>query len=166
MINTPFVDLSDAAKLYAIQLSGIFECKFDHPTDGSLQMVYVKNQDGLELTYTKSLQKLMDGKAEGKCSVYADYENIIFNALGFESYIIYDNYTLTHAWTVVRVKNNSGKELWVPFDYGIGPAPDLDVREEVRKKYLATEEMRYAYYLSVVPGDPNYKNFTLDDFFK
>ena len=48
-------------------------------------------------------------------------------------------------WTVVKVKNSYGKVLWIPFDYGIGPAEKLDVSKNQRK-YVNTEKKRYALY--------------------
>ena len=115
-------------------------------------------------TYAEALQKLIDGKAEGVCQVFASYERLIFESLGFETYVR-NNGNINHAWTVVKVTNKAGKEMWVPFDYNIGPATGLSVSEDVRQKYLATEEMRYALYLDGLEGAPNYRNFTLDDFF-
>ena len=166
LANTSFADLSEAGKLFALMYSGIFDCVWEFPNDGSLQMVYSYDHYDMETdTYAEGLQKLMDGKASGVCQVYAMYEKLVFRMLGFECYSCSSG-NINHAWTVVRVTNNVGKEMWVPFDYGIGPSEGLMVSEEVREKYLATEEMRYALYLENVADAPKYKNFTMEDFFE
>jgi hypothetical protein len=166
LANTSFADLSDAGKLFALMYSGIFDCVWEFPNDGSLQMVYsYDHYDMGTSNYAEGLQKLMDGKASGVCQVFADYEKLVFRMLGFECYSCSSG-NINHAWTVVRVTNNVGKEMWVPFDYGIGPSEGLMVSEEVREKYLATEEMRYALYLENVADAPKYKNFTMEDFFE
>lgn len=165
LINTAFKDLSDAEKLYVIDLSGLFKCVFDFPTDGSLQMVYTFGKYGWDYdTCADALQGLLDGKASGVCYIYSRFEEIVFRTLGFDC-TIGTNDNINHAWTVVKIKNSAGKELWVPFDYGIGPATNLSVSDEVREAYLATEEMRYALYLAGIEGAPDYKNFTTEDFF-
>ncbi|MBP5305640.1 MAG: hypothetical protein J6Z02_07290 [Lachnospiraceae bacterium] len=166
LANTSFADMSEAGKLFAIMYSGIFDCVWEHPNDGSLQMVYSYDHYDMGAdTYAEALQKLMDGKASGVCQVYAMYEKLVFRMLGFECYSC-SNGNINHAWTVVKVTNKAGKELWVPFDYGIGPSSGLMVSEEVREKYIATEEMRYALYLENVAEAPKYRNFTMEDFFE
>ena len=74
------------------------------------------------------------------------------------------NYDINHAWCTVKVKNSVGKTLWIPFDYGIGPAEQLAVSKKIYDKYLNTEEKRYKLYLSAQKGAPKYKNFTDADF--
>ena len=166
LANTSFADMSEAGKLFAIMYSGIFDCVWEHPNDGSLQMVYsYDHYDRGADTYAEDLQKLMYGKASGVCQVYAMYEKLVFRMLGIECYSC-SNGNINHAWTVVKVTNKAGKELWVPFDYGIGPSSGLMVSEEVREKYIATEEMRYALYLENVAEAPKYRIFTMEDFFE
>ena len=99
----------------------------------------------------------------GVCSVYANYEELLFNQLGINVYQCTDD-NIGHAWTVLKVKNTAGKTLWVPFDYGIGPAEKLIIKENIYQKYLRTEKMRYQLYLSKVKGAPKKKNFKISDF--
>ena len=54
--------------------------------------------------------------------------------------------------------------LWIPFDYGIGPAERLSVSDEIREKYLKTEKMRYKLYLEGIKDAPKKKNFEESDF--
>lgn len=164
LADKPFKDLSDGAKLYAIDLSGLFRCNFSFPENGELQMVYTYGKYGWSAeNYSEAMQNLLDGTADGVCQVFTNYEKLIFRTLGFECYGN-SNYNINHAWTVLRLVNDSGKEMWIPFDYGIGPATGLSVDEDVRAKYLATEKMRYKLYLSGIKGAPDHKNFTLQDF--
>ena len=100
---------------------------------------------------------------KGVCSVYATYEKLLFTQLGIKVWRCTDS-NIGHAWTVLKVKNSVGKTLWVPFDYGIGPAEKLIINEKIRKKYLRTEKMRYKLYLSKVKGAPKKKNFKISDF--
>jgi hypothetical protein len=166
--NTPFADLSDAGKLYVIMFSGIFDWHYGWLIDGRLQ-----KEDGEIFyswgvnTYEEALQNLQTGYVSRISSVIARYEMLVFRMLGFECYYSH-NALINHAWTVARVTNNVGKEMWVPFDYGIGPCEDIDVSQEVREQYLATEEMRYSLYLYFygIEEAPKYKNFTLEDFFE
>ena len=64
---------------------------------------------------------------------------------------------------MVKVKNSKGKTLWIPFDYGIGPAVSLNVTDEQRK-YINTEKKRYKLYLTGIKGAPKVKNFVDEDF--
>ena len=99
----------------------------------------------------------------GVCSVYASYERLLFSQLGMKVWKCMDD-KIGHDWTVVKVKNSVGKTLWVPFDYGIGPAKKLIISAKKYKKYLRTEAMRYKLYLSKVKGAPKKKNFVIGDF--
>ncbi|MCR5546038.1 MAG: hypothetical protein K6F30_06110 [Lachnospiraceae bacterium] len=153
-----FNDLSDALKVWTIAKSGYFGCSFQ--------------RKGYNMTYSytyeakyggAAMKTLYENKATGVCQVHATYENIVWRALGITSYYNSSNY-INHAWTVVKVKNSMGKTLWIPFDYGIGPSDSLAVSDDVREKYLKTEEMRYALYLNGIKGAPSVKNFTELDF--
>lgn len=153
-----FCDLSDAMKVYAIDASKYFACYFSRPKYG---MVYDYTWE--RFYGKKGMKTLYQNKAIGVCEVFAAYENQVWTALGIENYNC-ANYDISHAWTVVKVKNSKGKVLWIPYDYGIGPAEGLAVSEEVRNKYLKTEAMRYKLYLAGIKGAPKKKNFTNSDF--
>lgn len=112
----------------------------------------------------QGMKKMYECKnLKGVCSVYATYEKLLFTQLGIKVWRCTDS-NIGHAWTVLKVKNSVGKTLWVPFDYGIGPAEKLIINEKIRKKYLRTEKMRYKLYLSKVKGAPKKKNFSIADF--
>ena len=58
----------------------------------------------------------------------------MFRSLGLKCWTN-SNEELKHAWSILKVKNNSGKNLWLPFDYGISPGPvigqaDYDSQEK------------------------------------
>lgn len=158
LAEKPFYKLSDAEKLYAISLSGVFSCVYEHPDDGSLQMVYNLYADK-ELGRA-DLQHLLDGKAEGVCVNYANFECSIFDTLGFVSFknrgYMHGG---EHAWSVVKIVNNAGKEFWVPFDYGV----IWSSTDETFKYYI---ELRADSYIDPkeIGEDPKYIQFTLKDF--
>ena len=159
-----FCDLSDAMKIYAISSSKYFGCNSSHEDvaygmlyDYTFTTYYLPSQEVLAMKW------LYKNKATGVCQTFAMYEQLLFDQLGITNYYN-NNHTISHAWSVVAVKNSKGKTLWIPFDYGIGPSEGLAVSEDIRAKYLATEEMRYKLYLDGVPGAPSKKNFTMEDF--
>lgn len=158
IIIKKFSELSDALKLYLIDKSGYFNCNFGRPDFGMTYTYKYSNYTG-----SKGMRTLLENKATGVCQCFADYESQLFNQLDIENYLEARE-EINHAFTVVKVKNSKGKILWVPFDYGIGPARGLSVDEKTRNKYLKTEEMRYKLYLRGIKGAPNYKNFTDEDF--
>lgn len=153
-----FYELSDAMKIYVIDKTRYFDCRF---TKSEFGMLYVYKYDSEE--GYKGMKLLLDGEASGVCQVYAEYEKLVFDQLGIECYPC-SNSGINHAWTVVRATNSKGKELWIPFDYGIGPSTGLAVSDEVWEKYLSTEEARYELYLHDIEYAPKYKNFTDEDF--
>ncbi|MCI5856528.1 MAG: hypothetical protein MR016_04075 [Agathobacter sp.] len=159
-----FCDLSDAMKIYAISSSKYFGCNSSHDDvaygmlyDYTFTTYYPPSTDSL------AMKQLYKNKATGVCQTFAMYEQLLFDQLGITNYFN-SNDAINHAWSVVAVKNSKGKTLWIPFDYGIGPSEGLAVSEDIRAKYLATEEMRYQLYLDGVPGAPSKKNFTMEDF--
>lgn len=158
IITKKFSELSDALKLYLIDKSGYFNCNFGRPDFGMTYTYKYSNYTG-----SKGMRTLLENKATGVCQCFASYERQLFNQLDIESYLEARG-EISHAFTVVKVKNSKGKILWVPFDYGIGPREGLLVNEKTRNKYLKTEEMRYKLYLRGIKGAPNYKNFTDEDF--
>ena len=156
LAEKPFYKLSDAEKLYAISLSGVFSCVKEHPDDGRLQMVYnLHAKKDFQASY---LQNLLDGKAEGVCNDYANYEELVFDTLGLKSYkntgYMHGG---PHAWSVVKIVNKAGKEFWVPFDYGV----IYTGTDEYFEKYLRDDG-----YLDrdELGEDPKYIKFTLKDF--
>ena len=155
-----FGDLSDAMKIWTIDASDYFGCHFSRPAYG---MLYNYSFGNYGSGGSSAMKKLYQNKAEGVCSTFTDYEYLLFSVLDIECYAR-SNYNINHAWTVVKVKNSAGKVLWIPFDYGIGPAENLAVSEEVYNKYLSTESARYKLYLSGIKGAPKKKNFTTEDF--
>lgn len=144
--------MDDGEKYYGIQYS--YEYLFDDKVKANADY----------LTPGQGMKKLFLCKSlKGVCSVYAKYEKLLFDQLGIAAWECSNN-EIGHAWSVVKVKNALGKTLWVPFDYGIGPAPRLILDEKIRKRYLRTEKMRYRLYLGGIKGAPKYKNFALRDF--
>lgn len=160
--NKPFAKLSSAMKIYAIDKSGYFSHRSSR--NGKYGMYYSNKSAGCTKKLSKKtrLKNLFLNKAKGVCMDYANYENTYFKSVGITSWYRSSD-KINHAWTVVKVKNSRGKVLWVPFDYGIGPAEQLEVNKN-QKKYISTEKKRYALYLKGLSGAPNYKNFSEDDF--
>ncbi|MCR5665893.1 MAG: hypothetical protein K6G01_03625 [Eubacterium sp.] len=159
IMNTPsFGNLSDAMKVWAIAQSGYFACNFSRPTYGMVYSTDIKYKDGY-----KGMKMLYQNKAQGVCMNFALYENQVFEQLGISCW--YNaNSTLNHAWSVVKVKNSKNKTLWIPFDYGIGPAESLAVSTKKAKKLMSSESSRYKVYLKGIKGAPKKKNFTNSDF--
>lgn len=158
-----FKELNDAQRLVAVDLSKMFECRYSNP-DREMRVIYEYNKYSWDAgTRLEALQDLMDGKASGVCQVFSAYERLVFDILGLEP-ICCSSSAINHAFTVVRAVNSDGKVLWVPFDYGIEPSENLAVSDDIREKYLATEEMRYELYLSSITDAPKYKNFSFEDF--
>lgn len=168
-----FCDLPQATQLYAIEKSYYFSCQFK----GSTYSKNLARAQGMKKAYCmyydvkaktiigerKRAKALYQGKAAGVCMDYAYYEQSLFHLLGFDSRIC-TRLEINHAYTVLKIKNSKGKTLWVPFDYGIGPASSLAVSKKIRNKYLKTEKMRYKLYLKGIKGAPKKKNFKLADF--
>ncbi len=159
IINSRFCDLSDAMKVYAIDTSRYFACRFKRGKEYGMLYSYDKAVYGQGY---KAMKILLNNKAVGVCSTFAYYEMVLFKQLGIDVYSC-SSYYINHGWTVVKVKNSEGKTLWVPFDYGIGPAENLAVTKE-QKKYINTEKKRYKLYLQGIKGAPKKKNFTDTDF--
>jgi hypothetical protein len=150
-------DLSDAMKVLVIGKSTYFAYR---ETQDGYGMVY-----GGDFTYHqgwKGMKVLYENKARGVCMDYAAFEMDVFKQLGLTAYVR-DSAMLNHMWTVLKVKNSDGKTLWIPFDYGIGPAKNLSLPSS-RRKYVDTEEKRYKLYLSHIKGAPTKKNFLGGDF--
>ena len=106
---------------------------------------------------------MYEGKSRGVCMDFARCEYILFKQLEFAEVYVCSSMTISHSWTIVKVKNSNGKVLWVPFDYGIGPTSKLMVSDSIKKKYLDTEKKRYKFYLGAVKKAPKKKNFTYAD---
>lgn len=154
-----FADLSDAMKIWVIDASDYFGCHFyKHPF--GMQYSYSGGHNG---SGWKLLKNMCKGNVSGVCSDYARLESVLFDEIGITNYVR-TNFTISHAWTVVKVKNAKGKTLWIPFDYGIGPAVSLDVYSEAAVQALSTEKKRYKLYLAGIPGAPTKKNFSAKDF--
>jgi hypothetical protein len=141
-------DLSDAMKIWVINRSNYFACHKKRTTYG---MVYNKGSHSFESGW-KGMKKLYENKADGACLTFARYELIVFRQMGITSYLR-DSRKIAHAWSVAKVKNSEGKTLWIPFDYGIGPNPFLQLGSS-QKKYVDTEAKRYKLYLAGVEGAP------------
>lgn len=154
ILNTPFYKLSDAMKIYAIDNTGIFICYF-----GNVKYDFNKRTT---TSGSKGMKHLYKGTASGVCEQYAEYECLLWEQLGITHYKN-SSYKISHAWTVVKVKNSKGKILWVPFDYGIGPSEGLAVNEK-QYKYINTEAKRYKLYLAGIKGAPNKRNWKWSDF--
>jgi hypothetical protein len=160
IVNTKnFSDLSDAMKIYALVKTRIFQCR--KTRDNYYGIVYTFGIYHIPQG-SAGMKALLDNKAEGVCQVYASYEILIFDQLGITSYFNRSS-KIGHAWSVVKVKNTSGKTLWIPIDYGIGPSNRLSLSEKQRT-YVNTEAKRYKLYLSGIKGAPSKKNFTYYDF--
>ncbi|MCR5468379.1 MAG: transglutaminase-like domain-containing protein [Lachnospiraceae bacterium] len=154
-----FYDLSDAMKIWVIDASDYFGCHFyKHPF--GMQYSYNGGHNGSGWVLLKNM---CDGNVSGVCNDYARLESVIFDEIGITNYVR-TNFTISHAWTVVKVKNSKGKTMWIPFDYGIGPAVSLDVYTEAAVQALSTEKKRYKLYLAGIPGAPKKKNFKESDF--
>jgi hypothetical protein len=151
-------DLSDAMKIWVIGRSNYFGCRFTRNMYGMLYTSGVYTYNG----GSKAMKTLYENKAEGVCAVYARYETIVFMQMGITTYLC-QSYKINHEWTVVKVKNSDGKTLWIPFDYGIGPANGLSLTSDQRK-YVDTEAKQYKLYLSGIKGAPTKKNFVGSDF--
>ncbi len=153
-----FCDLSDALKVYAIAASEYFNCNYSRPQYGMVYKYIYAGYDG-----KKGMSTLYKNKAVGVCQVFAEYECQVWDALGIQNYFCRGP-QINHAWSVVKVKNSVGKVMWIPFDYGIGPATRLAVDDATYNKYLKTEAKRYKLYLSGIKGAPKKKNFNDSDF--
>lgn len=150
----PFYKLSDAMKVYAVDATGIFDA-----FSGDVHYDYEKRTP---TSGSKGMKYLYKGNAYGVCMHFADYECLLWEQLGIKCYWR-SSYKINHAWSVVKVKNSKGKTLWIPYDYGIGPAENLQVTEEQRK-YVNTEAKRYKLYLSGIKGAPKKRNWKWTDF--
>ncbi len=175
--SSNFCDLSDAMKVYVIAKSSFFACSkpeykdYNPFPDDSIFTINPNYIDyGVKYIYNdrgksklQGIKNLYKNEGSGVCDDYANYEIMLWNSLGLECYKATSN-EISHAWSVLKVKNSKGKNLWIPFDYGIGPAEGLAVSEKTRDKYLKTEEMRYQLYLKTIKDAPKEKNFIYEDF--
>lgn len=164
VMSTPFYKLSDAMKVYVVDRSGSFMCGVPLYDDNyakvpcCVQYHYNKRTPTIGAKGMKSLYK---GNAFGVCVQFAQYECLLWDQLGITNYYNSSN-KISHAWSVVKVKNSKGKTLWIPFDYGMGPSPGLNVSRE-QYKYISTEKKRYKLYLSGIKGAPSKRNWKLSD---
>ncbi len=154
-----FCDLSDAMKIWVIDASDYFGCHFSKVPFG---MVYDASGSNTGSGWV-AFKNMYDNNVRGVCSDYARMEYMLFSQLGITCYCR-TNFTICHEWTVVKVKNAKGKTLWIPFDYGIGPADGLMTISESAREAISTEEKRYRLYLAGIPGAPSKKNFKNSDF--
>lgn len=157
LYENTFSELSEAMKIYAIDYSKYFSCYSYRPEFG---MMY--DGAGVSVGGYRAVKNLYENKAHGRCSTFAFHESLVFDQLGIKNYINRSS-KINHAWSVVKVKNSEEKTLWIPFDYGIGPAEHLAVTPK-QSKYIDTDEKKYTLYLSGITGAPSYKNFSDDDF--
>lgn len=151
VVSTPFYELSDAVKVYAVARSWWF----------SGRGVTYDLEKRTATTGSKGMKYLYNQKASGVCVQYAQYECLLWDQLGITNYYNSSD-KISHAWSVVKVKNSEGKTLWIPFDYGMGPCSVLSVRKD-QYKYISTEKKRYKLYLSGIKGAPKKKNWSWDD---
>ncbi|MBQ4067754.1 MAG: hypothetical protein IJC76_00740 [Lachnospiraceae bacterium] len=178
-----FSELSDAMKVWVISASGYFNCNFSRNEVGAIRyekssffqdpwvkggynifgMIYRTDEQTYFYEDWKRMRALSKNNVQGVCATFASYEKLVFDQLGIDAYEN-SSWEINHAWVVVKVKNSKGKTLWIPFDYGIGPAINLSVSEEVRQKYINTEKKRYKLYLQGIKGAPKKRNFTQKDF--
>lgn len=107
------------------------------------------------------MKALAKGDAEGDCEDAARFTILLLKQWGIPAYYNSSSW-LKHSWVVVKAKNSSGKTLWIPYDYRIGPCELKDV--DYSDSRLSTEEARYKLYLSGIKGAPKKKNFTMADF--
>lgn len=164
ILTNNFYELSDAVKIYAINQSKFFSTD-ENARLGMQYDGFCSSEEYPDYgSDSKIMKLLLENEAFGVCHHYALSEKTLFEQLGMKVFYV-SKQELNHAFTVVKAENSEGKVLWIPFDYGIGPAKALMyTKEEIRQKYLDTEEKRYQYYLSGIKGAPDYKNFTDTDF--
>lgn len=168
-----FGDLSDAMKVFVFGSSLYFDCRDGNEAYGQSTIRvgeydvdylaepygmtydwddYFEFDDYSNLVPQKMSKKLLNGTARGVCGSFANYECFIFRQLGIEAYYQTGHPNgkqyLAHAWSVVKVKNSSGKTIWVPFDYGIG----LRVVKNYKQAYAG------------IKGAPKKKGFEWTDF--
>ncbi|MCR5273007.1 MAG: hypothetical protein K6E13_08495 [Lachnospiraceae bacterium] len=155
-----FADLSDAMKIWVIDASDYFGCHQGYRPPFGMEYSFDESKTGSGWVAFKNLY---NSDVRGVCQDYAYMESVVFSEIGITNYMR-RNWTISHAWTVVKVKNSKGKTLWIPFDYGIGPAVSLDVYSEAAVQALSTEKKRYKLYLAGIPGAPKKKNFNAKDF--
>lgn len=168
-----FGDLPQATQLYAIDRSYYFSCQYRGTERNKniarvqgLKKAYCMYYDTKHNNYNNNsgrMKNLYLGRAAGICMNFAAYERELFALLGMNVFSCSSN-KINHSFTVLKIKNTKGKVLWVPFDYGIGPAESLNVSKKIRDNYLKTETMRYKEYLTLLKGAPKKKNFTMADF--
>ena len=155
MYNNEFCDLSDAMKIYFINESSYFDCRVYSETEPD---EYARDFFGMIYTYKSftyrggsyGMKTLLDNKAHGVCEDYALYEMLVFDQLGISCWHNSSG-KLNHAWSVVKVKNSKGKTLWIPFDYGINFP-------------LSCGKKRFEIYLKGIPGAPEMRNWSEEDF--
>lgn len=149
---------SDAVKIWILEKSRYFN-------GGKKRTGYMMVYDLKSMKFyspSKTMKLMLDNKAKGVCMHFASNEVLLFEQWGMTAY--YNSaYEINHAWSVVKVKNSKGKTLWIPFDYGIGPHPYLNV-DSKQKKYINTEAKRYKLYFRGIKGAPKKKNFKDSDF--
>ena len=152
-----FCELNDVMRVFLIHTSGYFDG--DRKTEYG--MVYNEKYIGSsDISKSKLMKNLLDNKAVGVCHDFAVYEVCLFKNLGLTCWYNSNN-ELGHAWSVLKVKNNSGKALWLPFDYGLSPGP-----VNGQADYDTQEKYDYGFMLRMagIKGAPLKQNFTIEDF--
>lgn len=163
-----FCELSDVEKVVAIGMSGYFgscrrielfkemepvlEDEFSqllYYDDEQYHMCYSFNEANL------TSEGLADGICRGVCSDFASQEWLIWKSLGLKCY--YNNGWYHHAWSVVVAKNSEGKELWIPFDYGI----HFCIGRDRGNSYSRCWKM----YVASIKGAPKKINYSYADFY-
>ena len=159
-----FSDLNEAQKAFFIHSSGYF-CGTDidelnYRNSYEYGMIYIFKSGNSYNKQSVLMKNLLENKAKGVCSDFARYEVCLFRSLGLKCWTN-SNEELNHAWSVLKVKNNSGKSLWLPFDYGISPGPVIGQAD-----YDSQEKYEYGFMLHMVgiKGAPLKQNFSIDDF--
>ncbi len=141
-----FSQLSDTMKLLLISYAGYFGVGGHINGYGMKSKLRTYEVEGIPLIYYTAYLKPVSydqvweirykNKAVGVCADYAVYETFAFRTLGMDAW---GGYALSgneyyypgwedgeraaldsgHAWTVVKAKNGSGEELYIPFDYTV-----------------------------------------------
>lgn len=145
----------DMSELSPVMKLCVFDLGYLVSTDSS------KKSYNSYKTDWERMKALAKGEAERDCENAARFTILLLKQWGIPAYYNSSSW-LKHSWVVVKAKNSSGKTLWIPYDYGIGPCELKDV--DYSDPRLCTEEARYKLYLSGIKGAPKKKNFTMADF--
>ena len=186
-----FYDLSDAMKIYVLSFAATFypygfldlTSNIKPYLDEKKVSSFIKYREWPESNLSfetkqkaaASLINMCNYNAHGVCHNFAQTEVYIFNLLGIESKYAASE-KMNHAYTVVKCKNNSGKILYIPFDYMIGfhnvslsnLSSDINSSHDKRSffsdKWSSEMELKqFIYNHYVLNTYPEGKLFTLED---